>query len=249
MSSSTSPVSDAKITFTPADCTIGFAATEIHCSANMMRPSPIRMRPKRPTRDACIVRKSTTPTKIRNGASHDKSYESTSVTSAVPTSAPSITESAGAVPINPCPANAATINAVAVLLWISAVTPSPAKNAEIRFDTLRRSTRRKSPPYRRKMPVRTICVPQTRSDTPASRLSSVCISASGSPRQRIRLDVGKAFHRLLHAFLVPQSRILDPAERRQFEAIAGHLADVDRADVQFGDEPRDVVQTIRAYGR
>ena len=174
MSSSTSPVSDAKITLTPAACTIGFAATEIHCSANMMSPSPIRIRPKRPTRVACIVRNDTTPTKISSGASHERSNDSTSVTSAVPTSAPSITDSAGAVPINPCPANAATINAVAVLLWISAVTPSPAKNAEMRFDMLRLSTRRKSPPYKRKIPVRTMCVPHTSSDTPARRLSSVC---------------------------------------------------------------------------
>ena len=74
------------------------------------------MRPKRPTRFSCCVRNSTTPTKIRNGASHDKSNDNTSVTSAVPTSAPSITDSAGAVPINPWPANAATISAVAVLL-------------------------------------------------------------------------------------------------------------------------------------
>ena len=52
--------------------------------------------------------------------SHDRSNDSTTVTSDVPTSAPSITASAGAVPIRPWPANAATISAVAVLLWISA---------------------------------------------------------------------------------------------------------------------------------
>ena len=54
----------------------------------------------------------------------------------VPTSAPSITASAGAVAIRPWPTNAATISAVAVLLWISAVTPSPAANAAKRLDTL-----------------------------------------------------------------------------------------------------------------
>ena len=60
------------------------------------------------------------PLKISSGASHDRSNDSSTVTSAVPTSAPSMTASAGAVPIRPCPANDATISAVAVLLWISA---------------------------------------------------------------------------------------------------------------------------------
>ena len=72
---------------------------------------------------------SVTPTTMSSGDSHDRSSENTSVISAVPTSAPSITASAGAVAINPWPANDATINAVALLLWISAVMPSPATNA------------------------------------------------------------------------------------------------------------------------
>ena len=97
------------------------------------------------------------------------------MTSDVPTSAPSITASAGAVAISPWPANAATISAVAVLLWISPVTPTPAKKAAIRLSTLCRSRRRSGPPYTRRIPVRTMCVPQTSSDTPASRLRSVCI--------------------------------------------------------------------------
>jgi hypothetical protein len=46
-----------------------------------------------------------------------------------------MTASAGAVLMRFCPANAATISAVAVLLWMSAVTPSPAKNAEKRWLT------------------------------------------------------------------------------------------------------------------
>src|SRR6476620_11526007 len=168
------------------------------------------------------------PVKISNGASHDRSNDSNTVTNAVPTSAPSMTASAGAVPMSPCPANDATISAVAVLLWISPVTPRPAKNAEARCDTLRRSTRRRSPPYMRRMPVRTMCVPQTRSDTPARRFSSVCTVCL--PGQRIRLDVGEALHRLLHALLVAEPRILDSAERRQFETVAGHFAHVHGAD-------------------
>ncbi len=111
-----------------------------------MRPSPIRTRPKRPTLVSCRVRNSTTPTKIRNGDSHDRSNENTSTIRLVPTSAPSITASAGAVPIRPWPAKAATISAVAVLLWSSPVTPSPANSAVKRLLTLWRSSRRRSPP-------------------------------------------------------------------------------------------------------
>src|SRR3989442_11795275 len=69
MARSTSPVNDAKIPLTPAAWTTGLAATEIHCSANMMRPRPIRIRPKRPVMVFCSDRNSTTPTKIMNGAS------------------------------------------------------------------------------------------------------------------------------------------------------------------------------------
>ena len=143
MSSSTSPVSEAKITLTPAASTIGLAATEIHCSANMMRPRPIITRPNWPIAFSCRARNSTTPMKMRSGDSHDRSNDSTTVTSEVPTSAPSITASACEVPISPCPAKAATMSAVAVLLWISAVIPTPAKNAFAGFVTLTRSKRRR----------------------------------------------------------------------------------------------------------
>ena len=72
------------------------------------------------------------------------------------------------------------------------------------------------------------------------------LQRSASPGQRVRLDVGEALHRLLHAFLVAQARILDAAERRQLEPVAGHFADVDRADMQLGDETRDVVEAVGA---
>ena len=133
------------------------------------------MRPKRPTLVDCLARNSVTPTKISSGASHDRSNDRITVTSDVPTSAPSMTASAGAVLISPWPANAATISAVAVLLWMRPVTPRPARNAVKRWLMLLRSTRRRSAPYRRRMPVRTMCVPQTSSATPASRLSRVCM--------------------------------------------------------------------------
>ena len=91
------------------------------------------MRPKRPTLVDCLARNSVTPTKIRSGASHDRSNDRITVTSEVPTSAPSMTASAGAVLMRPCPANAEMISAVAVLLWMRPVTPRPAKNAEKRW--------------------------------------------------------------------------------------------------------------------
>ena len=146
-SSRTSPVSDAKITLTPAASTIGFAATRIHCSAKMMRPSPIRIRPKRPTGVDWRDRNSTTPQKISSGASQERSSDRTTVTSDVPTSAPSITASALAVVTRPWPANAETMSAVAVELWMRPVTPMPAAKAARRLRaTLRRRMRRRSLP-------------------------------------------------------------------------------------------------------
>ncbi len=104
------------------------------------------MRPKRPMLVSWRDRNSTTPTKISSGDSHDRSNENTSTIRLVPTSAPSITASAGAVAISPCPAKAATISAVAVLLWMRPVTPSPANRAVKRLLTLWRRSRRRSPP-------------------------------------------------------------------------------------------------------
>ena len=43
------------------------------------------------------------------------------------------------------------------------------------------------------------------------------------PRQRVRLDVGEALHRFLHAFLVAEPGILDAAEGRELEPIARAL--------------------------
>ena len=129
MSSSTSPVSEPKMTLTPAPLVSGCAASTISCSARMIKPSPIRIWPKRPIWLDSRRMKSVTPKKMSRGESHERSNENTSVISAVPTSAPSITARAGAVAISPWPTNDATITAVAVLLWINAVMPSPAANA------------------------------------------------------------------------------------------------------------------------
>ena len=101
MSSSTSPVSEPKMTFTPAPLVSGCAASTISCSARMIRPSPIKMRPKRPIWLDSRRMKRVTPRKMKKGESHERSKENTSVISAVPTSAPSMTARAGAVAINP----------------------------------------------------------------------------------------------------------------------------------------------------
>ncbi|MNT34046.1 hypothetical protein D3C72_1700030 [compost metagenome] len=83
--------------------------------------------------------------------------------------------SAGVKVINPCPTKEVTSIAVALLLWTMAVTRIPAMKASGRLDMFWLSTRRKLEPYTRKMPVRTMCVPQINSATAESRLSRVSI--------------------------------------------------------------------------
>src|SRR4029450_11612972 len=72
---------------------------------------------------------------------------------------------------------------------------------------------------------------------------------SARPGQRPGFHVGEALHRLQHAFLVAQARILDAAEGRHFDAIARYFPDIDRADLQLVDESGDVVQAIGADAR
>src|SRR5450631_1340634 len=81
-----------------------------------------------------------------------------------------------------------------------------------------------------------------------SGMVNAMIARRGSPRQGIGLHIGEALHRFLHAFLVAQARILDAAERREFQAITGHLAHVDATDDEFADKARDPVQAIGADG-
>src|ERR1700681_2798473 len=67
------------------------------------------------------------------------------------------------------------------------------------------------------------------------------------PWQRISLQVGKAFHRFLHSFLVAEARVLDAAEGSELQAVSGNLAHVDAADVELGDEAGDPVEAIGAH--
>ncbi|MNP20648.1 hypothetical protein D3C76_1132280 [compost metagenome] len=96
-----SPVSEAKITFTPWAWVIGAAASTISCSARMIKPRPMLTRPICPSRVCLRDRKKITPRKISSGESHDRSKVSTRAINAVPTSAPSMVARAGVSAIRP----------------------------------------------------------------------------------------------------------------------------------------------------
>src|SRR5690606_11126397 len=88
------------------------------------------------TRPALVPRRvseSMTPIRGNRGESHEISAEKSTEIMAVSTSAPRMTESAECMLINPCPTNDAAIKDVAVLDWMTAVTPAPANAAEKRL--------------------------------------------------------------------------------------------------------------------
>ncbi|MNN96067.1 hypothetical protein D3C81_2149890 [compost metagenome] len=66
---------------------------------------------------------------------------------------------------------------MALLLWTIAVTTIPAMNASQRLDMFWPMTWRRLEPYTRRMPVRTICVPQISKATAESKLSRVSMQA------------------------------------------------------------------------
>src|SRR6185369_6280509 len=157
-------------------------------SASSISPSPIRIRPKRPTWFDSRMRYSTTPTKMNSGDSHDRSNENTTVIRLVPMSAPNITASAIGRVTRPWPTNAEMISAVAVLDWTSAVTPKPDMAAAQRLATLWASTLRKLAPNTRRMPVRTRWVPQTSSAMAARRFNK-CFIASNKLYALVRRSI------------------------------------------------------------
>ena len=132
--------SDASSWRTAGDSVSGRVALTISCSASVIRPRPMTMRPKWPTDVVSRLMNSTTPTKISSGDSHDRSKENTTTIALVPMSAPSITASAAAVPMSPRPTKDATISPVAVLDCTSVVTATPASSACRRLPTLREMT-------------------------------------------------------------------------------------------------------------
>src|SRR5580765_2469915 len=241
------------------DAIIGAVAATISCSPSVIRPKPIATRPMRPAVLFSFEMNSTTPLKISSGESHDRSNENTTVIRLVPTSAPSITARPAAMPTSPLPTKDEMITAVAVLDCTRQVTASPAAIDVKRLLRLLASTRRRFSPKIRITPVRTMFLPQTSNAIAASKFSKWIIGSGrpfgfgcggrSDPWQRVGLGVREALHRLLHAFFVPQAGVLDAAEGRQLEPVAGHLAHVDAADLQFGDEAGNVIEPVRADGR
>ena len=125
---------------------IGSVVATIEWRASSIRPRPIAARPRSRCRDDLPAMNVTTPTRTNSGDSQSKRNDSAWTTSEVPTSAPSITASAGAVAISPRSAKDAVISAVAVLLCRMPVTPSPAPNAASRWRSAWPMIRRRSPP-------------------------------------------------------------------------------------------------------
>ena len=150
---------------------MGAVAATMSCRPNVIRPKPIATVPMRPAVLFSFDMKSTTPTKISNGESQDKSKENTTAIRLVPISAPSITERPAAKPTNPLPTKDEMITAVAVLDCTRPVTASPATTDLKRLLRLLASTRRKFSPNIRITPVRTMLVPHTRSAIAASKFS------------------------------------------------------------------------------
>ena len=99
--------------------------------------------------------------------------------SAVPTLAPSITASAGTSATKPPAASPVTISPVAVLLWSSAVTAAPARNAASRLPRAMWMSRRRSEPNARTMPLWTMCRPHSSSATPPIRSSRMKLAIAG----------------------------------------------------------------------
>ena len=133
-------------------------------------------RPSWPARVCRRERKKITPRKISSGLSQLRLSVSTRAMSAVPTSAPSMIARPGASAIRPWATKEVTSKAVALLLCTSAVTPMPATNASGRRPILWLSTLRNCEPNTRRMPVRTMCVPQTNKAMADSKCSRVSIN-------------------------------------------------------------------------
>src|SRR5579862_1189233 len=135
-----------------------------------------------------------TPMRIRAGAISATSKDSAWTISVVPTLAPSITASAGIRSTSPPAAKPVTIRPVAVLLWTSAVTPMPARNAFARLPSADPRKDRSRAPKARCTPVCTMWTPQRRSATePASFTRAIGKSMTahlpalaGCPRQGLQ---------------------------------------------------------------
>jgi hypothetical protein len=75
----------------------------------------------------------------------------------------------------PCPTKELTIKQVAVLDCNRLLTPKPDTKAKAGLFMLLANKSRREPPKTRKMPVRTVCVPHTKSAMAASKFNKLYI--------------------------------------------------------------------------
>ena len=147
----------------------GCVAVTMSFRASSIMPRPTPARPRSRQRVASVLENSATPSVISTGDRIARLNETSWATSDVPTSAPSMTASAIAVPTKPRAANEAVISAVAVELCSRAVTPSPQPKARKRLPRAEPMAARRSPPNARITPVRTMRRPHSSRATPPAR--------------------------------------------------------------------------------
>ncbi len=151
-----SPVMADKRSRTSGAFSAGVNVVISQCNESSIRPRPMATRPRSRLRARRLRRKAATPRTNRIGAAALTSKERTCAIRVVPTLAPSMTASAGTRSTSPPAANDVTISAVAVLLWRSVVTPSPARKAVMRLPSAVLSTRRRSDPKALTVPLCTM---------------------------------------------------------------------------------------------
>ncbi|MGY4595435.1 hypothetical protein ACVWXL_003181 [Bradyrhizobium sp. GM22.5] len=179
-----SPVMEDITTRTPGAFSAGASVSSRMCSDSSISPRPIKTRPTSLIRERGPTRKATSPSTNRTGATAAMLNDSTCTINVVPTLAPSMIASAVTRLSRPSAANELVSSAVAVLLWSSAVSPRPAANALKRFPSALPSSRRRSGPKARRIPLWTMCRPHSNSATPPIRSSSTNV-----PMLRVRIGV------------------------------------------------------------
>ena len=171
MQSTGSPVMAPISTRTLGAFSAGASVSSRICSDSSISPRPMATRPRSLMRERGPLRKASRPMMNSTGATSVMLKESTCTISVVPRLAPSMIASAGTSATSPSAANELVIRAVAVLLCKRAVSPRPAAKAEKRSFSAFDSSRRRSGPNARRMPLWTMCRPHSSSATPPIRSS------------------------------------------------------------------------------
>ena len=171
IASTGSALSDCRIERSSGVFSTGLSVCCRPASAINMSPRPIAARPTFFSRLPCDQRNTSTPTSTSGAATRPTLNDSTCVMSAVPTFAPSMTESAGGNAITPAAVNDIAISPVAVLLCRSVVIPRPVRNACQRCPRFSSRAWRSVLPHPRCTPVLTMWVPHKSNPTwPASSM-------------------------------------------------------------------------------